>query len=205
MNATLRTTKGRKFPPEVLTAEEFTGLMRGCSLRAPTGIRNRALLTVGYRAGLRISEALALQPKDIDPESGEVRVLFGKGGKSRTVALDVGACAIIQRWIDKRHDLGLNGAQRLFCTLHGRPMSRDYIRQLMPRLARRAGIEKRSNFHSLRHSFAHGLSGEGVPVEEIRRLLGHESLQVTGAYLAHIAPHDLVERIRNRPEWGKGL
>ena len=52
----------------------------------PTGLRNRALLTVLYRAGLRISEALELRPKDLDLISGTVRVLCGKGGKARTVA-----------------------------------------------------------------------------------------------------------------------
>ncbi len=53
--------KGRTYPPEVLTEDEVKALIRACSNRAPTGIRNRALITVMYRAGLRLSEALALK------------------------------------------------------------------------------------------------------------------------------------------------
>ena len=55
--------KGRKLPPEPLSADEVKALIRACSTRATTGIRNRALIVVLYRAGLRISEALALLPK----------------------------------------------------------------------------------------------------------------------------------------------
>lgn len=205
MSNETRSNKGKRFPPEVLAQDEVEQLLKACSVRAPTGIRNRALLTVGYRAGLRVSEALSLRPKDVDLENGVVRVLQAKGGKSRTVGLDAGACAIVQRWIDTRHKLKLNGAQRLFCTLKGKPLSTAYVRQMMKRLARRPGIEKRVHYHGLRHSYAWELSQEGVPVPEIQGLLGHRNLKTTGAYLAHIAPHSLIERIRNRPAWGEGL
>ncbi|MCH8831577.1 MAG: tyrosine-type recombinase/integrase, partial [Chloroflexi bacterium] len=64
--------KDRTYPPEVLTEDEVKSLIRACSNRAPTGIRNRALIIVMYRAGLRLSEALALKPKDIDPQAGTI-------------------------------------------------------------------------------------------------------------------------------------
>ena len=63
-------------------------LIRACSPRAPTGVRNRALLVVLYRGGLRVGEALALYPKDLDRRRGTIRVLHGKGDKARTVGLD---------------------------------------------------------------------------------------------------------------------
>jgi integrase len=88
---------GRTFPPEVLTADEVKGLIRASSNRALTGIRNRALITVMYRAGLRLSEALALKPKDIDPDAGTITVLHGKGDKRRVVGLDPGSMAILLR------------------------------------------------------------------------------------------------------------
>ena len=77
-----------------------------CSATSKTGIRNRALITVLYRAG-RISEALALRPADVDPERGTVQVMDGKGHKPRTVGLDPGAMATIQRWADKRREAGI--------------------------------------------------------------------------------------------------
>ena len=110
-----KSNKGLKFAPEVYDPDEMERLLRTTSLRAPTGIRNRALLVMGYRAGLRCAEALALKPKDVDFKTGAIRILEGKGRKPRTVGIDNGALAVVQRWIDKRKELGFMGRQRLFC------------------------------------------------------------------------------------------
>src|SRR2546426_5931752 len=56
-------TGSRKLPAELLTPDEVRALIRACSATAPTGIRNRALLVVLYRGGLRVGEALALDPR----------------------------------------------------------------------------------------------------------------------------------------------
>jgi site-specific recombinase XerD len=77
--------KGRTYPAEILTPEEVGMLFRACSSRAPTGIRNRALLTILYRSGLRVSEALDLSLKDIDRQACTVRVLHGKGNRARAL------------------------------------------------------------------------------------------------------------------------
>ncbi len=73
---------------EILTADEVKSLLRACSGRAPTGIRNRAMIGLGWRGGLRLGEVLSAFPKDLDREAGTVNVLRGKGGKQRTVGLD---------------------------------------------------------------------------------------------------------------------
>jgi site-specific recombinase XerD len=154
-----------------------------------------------YRAGVRISEALALAPKDIDRAAGTVTVLRGKGGKRRTVGLDPGAFAVVERWLDVRAKLGMNGRAPIFCTLAGRPLAAAYVRALMPRLARRAGIDKRVPAHGLRHTHAAELAMEGKPVNLIQAQLGHASLAVTSTYLAHIAPAQLIEAMRKRLEF----
>ena len=64
--------RGRKLPPEILTPDEVRALMAACSKRAPTGIRNRALISLLYRGLLRIDEALGLKPKDLDRNVGTV-------------------------------------------------------------------------------------------------------------------------------------
>ena len=73
------------------------------------------------RGGLRVSEALALYPKDVDAESGTVTILHGKGDRRRTVGLDPEAFAIVMRWLERRPVLKLNGRHALFCTLQGTP------------------------------------------------------------------------------------
>jgi len=133
--------KGRRFPAELLSPEEVRALLRACSSRAPTGIRNRALIAVLYRGGLRISEALALHAKDVDQTAGTVTVLHGKGDQRRTVGMDPAAFALLERWLDKRRALGLfSGRRPIFCTLEGRAIDSSYVRRLLPRLADRAGI-----------------------------------------------------------------
>jgi len=192
--------KDKKFPPEPLTDDEARRLLKACSDRAPTGIRNRALLAVMYRCGLRCDEALALKPKDIEPKAGKVLVLHGKGDESRTVGIDAGALALVQRWTDKRTAMGINGRATLFCTLKGKKMSTAYIRQLLPRLARKAGIEKRVHAHGLRHTHAAELAAENTPINVIQAVLGHRNIATTSRYLDHIAPTQVIERMRNR-EW----
>jgi site-specific recombinase XerD len=78
LTARRRRKLSRRFPAEPLVLADVEALRAACSRRAPTGIRNRALLAVLFRSGLRISEALALYPKDLDPAGGSLRVLHGK-------------------------------------------------------------------------------------------------------------------------------
>src|SRR4051812_46875445 len=93
---------GLTYPAEVLTPEEVLRLIAACARRGPSGLRNRALIVVLWRGGLRIAEALALYPKDVDLTAGTITVLHGKGNKRRTVGIDPAALAIIERWLECR-------------------------------------------------------------------------------------------------------
>ena len=192
--------KDKKFPPEPLTPAEARALVLAPSRRAPTGIRNRALIVLLYRAGLRISEALALYPKDLDMNGGTVRVCHGKGDRSRTVGLDPGAWAILESWMVKRAELNFNGVHPVFCTLDGKRVLASYVRGMLPRMAKRAGIEKRVHAHGLRHTLAFELAQEGVPTHLIQAQLGHASLAVTDRYVRHIAPVAVIQAMQGR-EW----
>lgn len=201
-----RTTKGRTFPVEILSRDEVQALMAACSRRAPTGVRNRALLAVLYRSGLRISEALDLMAKDFDLEGGCLTVLRGKGGKRRTVGLDAGAAAMIERWFAVRakigRERGWSPARRaVFCTLAGRRLDPNYVRELLHRLAEHADIAKRVHPHGFRHTHAFELAAEGLPVNLIQAQLGHRSLATTEIYLRHVAPAHLIKAIGQRADW----
>jgi site-specific recombinase XerD len=190
--------KGHRYPAEILTADEVRALITACSNRAPTGIRNRALLVLLYRAGCRISEALRLLPKDLDRAAGTATVLRGKGGWRRTIGLDPGAFAVVERWLDVRTKRGISCRAPIICTLKGTPLASAYVRALMPRLAHRAGVEKRVHAHGLRHTHAAELALEDHPMDLIQAQLGHTSLATTSRYLAHIAPAQLIAAMRGR-------
>lgn len=194
-------TRSRKLPAEPLSKDQVLALMRASSNRAPTGIRNRALIVLLWRAGLRISEALALHVKDLDAKEGTVRVLHGKGDKSRVVPLDPEAFAVVERWIERRSKLGIGPRRPLICTLAGAPMDDSYVRRMLPRLARRAGIEKRVHAHGLRHSYASDLRREGIEIGVISKALGHAHVSTTSIYLDNISPQTVVDALRNRT-WG---
>ncbi len=73
-----------------------------------------------------------------------------------------------------------------------------YVRRALPRLAARAGLERRVHPHALRHSLATALAHEGKSLPTITAQLGHSSTAVTDRYLAKIAPADLIAQVRDR-------
>lgn len=189
--------RGLKMAVEVLTVDEVERLMAACN-NGTTGQRNRALIVLGWRAGLRCSEALALRPKDIDQQAATVRVLHGKGDKARTVGLDQQAWSVVTTWIEKRSALTLPADAPLICTLDGGELDSRYVRELMPRLAKDAGIAKRVHFHGLRHTMASELAAEGVAVHLIQQQLGHSNLAVTSRYISSLNPADTINAMKGR-------
>jgi site-specific recombinase XerD len=190
--------RSRRRPAEPLTQAEVLALMKACGQRAPTGIRNRALIAVLWRSGLRISEALELELRDIDLDAGSLRVRHGKGDRSRTVGIDEQTTALLARWLDRRQRLEVGARAPVFCTLRGAQIDSSYIRRLLPRLARKAGVQKRVHAHGLRHTHAAELAREGTPINVIRDALGHTSLAVTDRYLRDVAPQAVIDTIRAR-------
>ena len=194
----------RRFPPEILTDDEVRRLLAACGLQ-PAGLRNQALIALLYRGGLRINEALDLWPKDIDFECGSIRILHGKGGRARTVGIDPAGGLVVERWLEVRSGLGLGSKQPVFCTVSGGRMGDAYVRVLLPRLGRKAGIDKRVHAHGLRHTHAAQLRVEGVDIGIISKQLGHRSIATTARYLDHIAPQAVIETIRQRAWQPSGL
>ena len=188
--------KGSRFPAEPLTSDEARRLIAACSRRAPTGRRNAALIATMYRSGLRVSEALGLDLRDLDRHEGTLRIRRGKGNKARTVGIDPGALALIEVWLSVRP----GGAGPLFCNLGGGRLLPSYVRGMLPRMARRASISKRCHPHGLRHSCAAEMAGEGVPVHMISKVLGHANVAVTSRYIDHLRPQDVVDAMVRR-QW----
>jgi integrase/recombinase XerD len=193
--------KGKTYPPEPLTHREVLQLLDAFG-RGPTGLRDRALTVLLWRSGLRIGEALALYPKDVEPARGTVRVLHGKGDQWRLVGVDAPAMAVVVQWLGLRQRLAINGRAPLFCLIEqgrrGGAMRAAQYRDALKRAAARAGIEKRVHPHGLRHTHAFELAMEGANLLMIRRQLGHSSLAVTERYVDHLAPAQVVEIMQAR-------
>ena len=189
--------RGQEYPAEPLSPAEVSGLISQCSRRAPTGIRNRALLTLLYRSGLRVSEVLALRPADVDLGKHSIRLLDTKSGRPQTRGFHPSADDALARWLDTRRALGIgNHGRRLFCTLEGGPLSDDYVRGLLHRLGAKADLDKRVHPHGLRHTFATELEAAGTPVTVISKLLGHSSVAVTSRYLDHLTNAGAVSALQ---------
>jgi integrase/recombinase XerD len=194
---------GRTFPAEVLTPAEMQRLIAACG-RGPAGLRNRALIVVMWRGGLRCQEALDLELRDIDRENGTITIRHGKGNRRRVVGVDPPAFAILERWLDARAKIGVPRGSRIFCTITnpnpGLPLSGSYWREAIKRLGQRAGIEKRVHSHGLRHTHAAELAREKTSIVLISKQLGHSDLRITQRYVDHLEPAEVVEAMQRR-EW----
>jgi len=192
----------KTLPPEILTRDEVLSLLAACSRRAPTGIRNRALIAIMWRCGLRVSAAHSLKPADVTKQQGSVAVLYGKGAKSRTVGIDSQTLDTLAAWLEVRKGYKMGRQSPLFCQItkgrEGTPLDTSYIRHLLPRLARKADIRKRVHAHGLRHTHAVELLREGKNVVLIQRQLGHGSVAVTNTYLAHLNPQEVIDAVSSR-------
>ena len=188
---------GKRYPAEILSPAEVKALLAACDGTSLTGMRNRGLLAVLWRGGLRCSEALDLRPGDVDFGGGTIRVLHGKGDRARTVGVDGQALDVVRAWLGARQAAGIESPW-LFCTGAGDRLSARYVRAMTARLARQAGIEHRVHPHGLRHTMAVELVTEGWPVTLIQQQLGHSSASTTDVYLRHLHPAEVIDRARAR-------
>ena len=160
--------------PEILSAEEVERL-----LGAFRKVAYRVLAAVLYGAGLRLSEALGMETRDIDAARGVIHVRHGKGGKQRLVMLSPRLLVILRAYWKQEQPPApyIFGSKRT-----GRPISRDAVQEAIRRAARDAKLDKRVTPHVLRHSFATHLLDNGTELRVIQVLLGHAHIRTTTIY-----------------------
>jgi integrase/recombinase XerD len=174
---------GRRLP-HVLAFDEVTRLLAAPRADHPRGVRDRAMLTLMYAAGLRVSELCALRLSDVDRQTGFVSVL-GKGGKRRLVPIGEVALATLDAHLAQPRPPGPAGA--LFLSSWGRPLTRQAFWKIVLRYARQAGIAKAISPHKLRHSFATHLLEGGADLRSVQAMLGHAKIATTEIY-TYISP-----------------
>ena len=165
----------------------------------PERVRLRGVIVVLWRAGLRISEALALRESDLDRDRGAVLVRAGKGGKRREVGMDRQAWKQLEPWLELRRGLPVGA---LLCVLRGqtrgRPCPPAGIPGQLRAAAQSAGVPRRFAPNQLRHAHAVEMSREGIPLLVIQRQLGHADLGITSAFLRGIDNTELIDTVHRR-------
>lgn len=145
------------------------------------GVRDTALLTLLYGAGLRVSEALSLKRGDVP--LGDTLTILGKGRKERVVPVLPVVREAIDDYAGKIPFAGAPSAP-LFLSRRGNAMSPREAQALMQKLRGRLGLADRATPHALRHSFATHLLQGGGDLRSVQELLGHASLSTTQTYTA---------------------
>jgi site-specific recombinase XerD len=190
--------RGRRYPADPPRVEEIIAVMRAAGAGVH-GARARGLIVILWRAGLRISEALGLAERDLDPNRGAIVIRRGKGGKRREIGMDAWGWAQLRPWLDHRTSLPIGA---LFCVIsgrtRGRPWSGPAARAQLRRLADRAGVRRRFAPHQLRHAHAVEMAREGVPLNVIQRQLGHADLGITSVYLQGIDSTEVISTVHGR-------
>jgi integrase/recombinase XerD len=178
--------------PTLLSAAEVLCLIDAPDLATPAGIRDRAMLTLMYASGLRVTELVTLRVGDVRAADGLVRVL-GKGDKERLVPVSEPALASVETYVARVRGTWAGPEEPvLFVTARGHGMTRQAFWKLVQRHALHAGISKRLSPHKLRHSFATHLLEGGADLRAVQTMLGHADIATTQVYT-----HVVTDRLKS--------
>jgi integrase/recombinase XerD len=165
--------KEPKYQPDVLSREEVIAI-----IDTETNLKYKAIIAILYASGIRLEECVALDINDIDSARMVIHVRNGKGGKERISILSNKALAILREyWILYKPRTCLFEGN-----VKGKRINRRTVEEIVAIAAFKTGLRKRLKTHSLRHSFATHMLEDGVPLQVIQRLLGHERIDTTNIY-----------------------
>jgi tyrosine recombinase XerC len=190
----LRTPRFDKHLPDFLEEDEISVLLETPPETGFIGTRDRALLETLYSGGLRVSELVSLDLRDLEGATEVLRV-HGKGDKERLVPVGSYALAAIDRYLEERkqHLVRLKTTSNaLFLNKNGSRLTDRSVRRLLDAHVRDAGITKKITPHTLRHSFATHLLNRGADLRAVQELLGHANISTTQIY-THVTAARLRE------------
>lgn len=179
-DVTIHTPKRAQRIPELLSRQEVGRILSACS-----NDKHRMMLTTCYACGLRVSELVALQIKQIDSDRHIIRIEQAKGAKDRQVILSDHLLMLLREYW-----LRYKPVQWLFYGFDPlRALSMTTAQKVYKKTKEQAGIQKVGGIHALRHAYATHQLEAGMPVNQLQGLLGHKSLQSTMRYLHWVPPH----------------
>jgi len=168
-----------------LSQQELGALFNVCCAdQGPAGMRDAALLAIGYAGGLRVAELCALDRADYDRETGCLMVRAGKGRKDRTAYASNGARDALEAWLSIRGDVDgplFNRINRGGRIEAGSRMYRSSVNARLRRRAQEAGVARFSP-HDLRRSFISDALDSGADLATVQKLAGHANPATTARY-----------------------
>ncbi len=169
--------------PHALSADDVRRLLGQPDAGTPLGARDQAMLEMLYATGLRVSELVRLEIRQVNFD-GNYLTVKGKGSKVRAIPFGRGAQQKLTEFIGRNRKAILKGrtSPYLFTNRSGRPLSRQGFWKLIRRYSLAAGIEKRVTPHTLRHSFATHLLEGGADLRAVQSMLGHADISTTEIY-----------------------
>ena len=174
--------------PKALTEGEVEALLAAVVGGTARSLRDRAIVETLYATGVRISELVGLDRRDLDLDDGLVRVL-GKGSKERIVPVGRSARDALTAYLaDGRPQLARpdrsprGGGEAVILNVRGGRLSRQSCWKIVRTAGERAGVRGRLSPHVLRHSCATHMLERGADIRVVQELLGHASLSTTQVY-----------------------
>jgi len=186
----LKISTNKEYQKTILTPEEIKALYNACD-NSTLGIRDRAMLSVYYGCGLRREEGMYLNVDDINLKARLIYVQKGKGNRERYVPMSEAVREDLENYIYVAREKILSFKNiknpALFLSYRVKRMHGNSLIERLHKLTNKAGINKETGFHTLRHSIATHLLQSGMLLENVSKFLGHTSLESTQIYthLAH--------------------
>lgn len=184
---------GKTLPKAISVAEVERLLEQPDKLSTPEAKRDKAMLELLYATGMRVTELVSLNVRDVNLRAGFVRC-FGKGSKERIIPIHNRAVRAVKTYLDdaRAHLLGATAETALFLNRRGQRLTRQGFWLILKGYAKKAGIEAELTPHVLRHSVAtHLLHSGKMSLRELQELLGHANISTTQVYT-----HLTTERLR---------
>ncbi len=176
--------------PQTLDTEQVGALLE-VDGQEPLDIRDRAIMELIYSSGLRVSELVGVDTRDLDLADGVITVL-GKGNKTRRLPVGRLAGEAIRRWLPVRQTLVKAGETALFVGQRGDRLTTRAVEQRLRKRGAEQGTNGRVYPHRLRHSFASHLLESSGDLRAVQELLGHANISTTQIY-THLDFQHLME------------
>ncbi len=175
--------KKEKRLPEVLTKDEVRNLIDSTDT-----VKSRLIVSLLYSTGIRVSELVNLKVEDLNLTEKTGWVRKGKGNKDRLIVMSESLASELKDYLGNRKE-------NKYIFSKDKPLTTRNVQKIIKGARHRAGINKKTTPHTLRHSFATHLLEQGIDIRVIQAMLGHSSLSTTQVY-THISS-DQLKKVKN--------